>query len=133
MVPLLRQNQVGPALLQITSQVASVIAQDRHVTLSQGAPPTEQQPPDEEEPSIFGIPANLFGLLFFVVIFLAFPALRFLLIALGLMSNSGGRRYGGGRWMGPMGGGTGGGSWGGGGFGGFGGGSSGGGGAGGGW
>jgi uncharacterized protein len=132
MVPLLRQNQDGPALLQIASQVADVIAQDRHIALSQGVPPTEQQPPEEEEPSIFGIPANLFGLLFFVVIFVAFPALRFLLIALGLMSNSGGRRYGGG-WMGPMGGGTGGGSWGGGGFGGFGGGSSGGGGAGGGW
>jgi len=133
MVPLLRQNQYSAALLQIASQEASVIAQDRHVALSQAAPPAEQQQPEEQEPSFLGIPANMWGLIFFAVIFLGFPALRFLLIALGLMSNRGGRGYGGGGWMGPIGGGSGGGSWGGGGFGGFGGGSSGGGGAGGGW
>src|SRR6204780_931278 len=38
MAPLLRQNQYGAALLQITSQVAGVIAQDRGITLSQDAP-----------------------------------------------------------------------------------------------
>lgn len=133
MVPLLRQNQYSAALLQIASQEADVIAQDRHVTLTQGTPPTAQEQPEAEEPSIFGIPAQMFSLLFFLLIFLGFPALRVLLIALGLMSYRRGRGYGGGGWMGPMGGGSGGASWGGGGFGGFGGGSSGGGGAGGGW
>ena len=133
LVPLLRQNQYGAALLQITTQVAGVIAQDRGITLSQGAAPSQQ---DRNQPSFYGIPSRLLGLVIPLVLLLGWRLLAFLLSLTGWSRYRRGRGYGGGWWMGPMGyggGSAGGGSWGGGGFGGFGGGSSGGGGAGGRW
>ncbi len=130
MVPLLRQNQYGAALLQLMSQVAGVIAQDRGVTLSQGAPPPQQ---GRDEPSSYGIPSRLVGLLIPLILLVGWPLLAFLLSLTGWSRYRRGSGYHGGGWMGHGGGSAGGGSWGGGGFGGFGGGSSGGGGAGGGW
>jgi len=133
MVPLLRQNQPGAALLQMTSQIANVIAQDRGVTLSEGAPPSQQ---DQDQTSFYGIPQGLLNLLILLAFLGAWRLLAFLLAMAGWSRYRRGRGYRGGWWMGPMGGwggGAGGGSWGGGGFGGFGGGSSGGGGAGGHW
>ena len=47
MLPLLRQNQYGAALLQMTGQVSAVIAQDHNVTLSQSPPAVAQPEPDE--------------------------------------------------------------------------------------
>jgi uncharacterized protein len=138
MLPVLRQGQYGAALLQMTSQVAAVIAQNANVTLSQGVPsPSLANPAPGQEPETFhGIPPGLVLPLIFLLFFGGWRLLAFLLIALGLMRPSRRSNYGaGGWWIGPMGGGGGGGSWGGGGggFGGFGGGSSGGGGAGGSW
>jgi len=133
MVPLLQQNQYGAALLQMTSQVAGVIAQDRGITLSQVVSPPQQ---DQEQPSFYGIPPGLLSLLMLLAFFGGWRLLAFLLALAGWSRYRRGRGYRGGWWMGPMGGwsgGAGGGSWGGGGFGGFGGGSSGGGGAGGHW
>lgn len=140
MLPLLRQNQYGAALLQISSQIASTIAQDRGITLTQGkpaaAPPLEGSP----EPSFFGIPPALLNLLILLLIFGGWRFLAFLFALGGLSRYRRGSGYRGGWWIGPMGG-WGGGAWGGGygggggggGFGGFGGGASGGGGAGGSW
>jgi uncharacterized protein len=136
MVPLLRQNQYGPALLQMTWQVADVIARDSNLSLTQGPPPASSQAPGDEEQSPDRIAPALILIVF--VLFFVFGCFRLAAAVLGLGWGSryrrGRRGYGGG-WMGPTGGwgGSGGGSWGGGGFGGFGGGSSGGGGAGGGW
>ena len=135
MLPLLRQNQYGAAAFQITSEIASVIAQDRGVALAQ---PSAAPPPAAPEPqtdTVHGIPLNLLLPLIFFGLFGGWRLLAFFLVAGGLMRPRPRYRsgYGGGWWMGGMGGGSGGGSWGGGGFGGFGGGSSGGGGAGGGW
>jgi uncharacterized protein len=132
MLPLLRQNQYGPALLQIASQIAGVIAQDRGVTLDQQPAQPPPSPTGAGQPSIFGLPFILFGLIFFVM---------FILSRFSFIGPRRGRGYRGGGWAGPMvmggmGGGwsgSGGGGFGGGGFGGFGGGASGGGGAGGGW
>ncbi|MGO9642244.1 MAG: TPM domain-containing protein [Candidatus Acidiferrales bacterium] len=131
MVPILRQGDYSGALVQLTGQIAGVIAQDKGVTLS--AQPTAP-PSDDEQPTggfNFGtILLILFGLSFI------FRLLRM------LIWHGGARRTGGGGWwwFPPMGGG-GGGGWGGGGFGGgggggfggFGGGMSGGGGASGSW
>jgi uncharacterized protein len=133
MLPLLRQNQYGPALLQMTSEVAAVIAQDRGITLNQGVP---APPPEQEAPTPFGIPPALLNILVLLLFFGGWRFLAYLLAMAGWSRYRRGRGYGGGWWMGPMGGyggGSGGGSWGGGGFGGFGGGASGGGGAGGSW
>jgi uncharacterized protein len=134
MLPLLRQNQYGAALLQISSQIASTIAQNRGVTLTQGTPGATPPPEESPQPSPFGIPPALLNLLILLLIFGGWRLLAFL-FALGGLSRY--RRGGGSRggWgIGPMGGGGGyGGSSGGGGFGGFGGGASGGGGAGGSW
>jgi uncharacterized protein len=135
MLPLLRQRQYGAALLQILSEIASTIAEDRGVRLSQ-ASRSAAPPVDSPVPSFFGIPPSLLTLL---VALLFFGGIR--LFALGGPSRyRRGSGYRGGWWVGPMGGGGGwggsggyGGSGGGGGFGGFGGGASGGGGAGGGW
>lgn len=130
LVPLLRQNQYGAALLQMTSQIAGVIAQDRGISLSQGAPSPQR---DQDQPSFYGIPSGLLGVLIPLVLLLGWPLLAFLLSLTGWSRYRRGRGYLGGGWMGLMGyggGGAGGGSWGGGGFGG---GSSGGGGAGGSW
>ena len=136
MLPLLRQNQYGAALLQISSQIASTIAQDRGVTLTQrtsgATPPLAESP----QPSIFGIPPALLNLLILLLIFGGWRLLAFLFALGGLSRSRRGGGYRGGWWIGPMGGRGGGGyggSSGGGGFGGFGGGTSGGGGAGGSW
>jgi uncharacterized protein len=134
MLALLRQGQYGPALLQISSQIASTIAADRGVQLSQ-APPIAAQRPNSGAPSFYGLPPAVLNLLILLLIFGGWRALAFILALAGL-SRPGRRRYsGGGWWIGPSGGWGGGygGSSSGGGFGGFGGGASGGGGAGGGW
>jgi len=73
-VPLLRQNQYGAALLQMTAQVAVVIAQDRGVTLSQGARPPQQ---NQGQPSSSGTPLGLFGLLIPLVLLVGWPLLAF--------------------------------------------------------
>ena len=139
MLPLLRGSQYGAALLQISSQIAVTIAQDRGVTLTQGTPGVAL-PAESPGPSFYGIPPALLNLLVLFLIFGGWRVLAFLLALGGLSRYRRGRGYGGGWWMGPMGGwGAGGwgggygGSGGGGGFGGFGGGASGGGGAGGSW
>jgi uncharacterized protein len=139
MLPILRQSQYGAALLQISSQIAGTIAQDRGVTLTQGTPGVEL-PPEEPPPgSPYGIPPALLNI---IVILLILGGWRLLPFLFGLLIGTRYPRRRGYRssWMGPMGG-WGGGGWGGGyggssgggGFGGFGGGASGGGGAGGGW
>jgi uncharacterized protein len=131
MLPLLRQNQYGAALWQISNQIALTIAADKGVTLSQGArtpPPSSTESPGS---SMNGLEAFL---IFLFLILVGGRLLAFLLALAG--GNPRRRRYGGGWWVGPTGGWSGGGwggSGGGGGFGGFGGGASGGGGAGGGW
>ncbi len=140
MLPLLRQDQYGSALLQITSEIANVIAQDRGVTLSEApaANPAQPSPAGNEAPPA-GIPIQFIVLAVFVLLIGGVRLIGFVLALLGWRRYRRGRGYGGGWWMGPMGGGwagggaSSGGGWGGGGFGGFGGGASGGGGAGGGW
>ena len=144
MLPILRQGQYGAALLQISSEIAATIAQDRGVTLTQGAPGAEVPPAEAPPASFYGIPPALLNIL---VILLIFGGWRLLPFLFGLLIGSRYPRRRGyrGWWMGPTGG-WGGGGWsgggwgggyggssGGGGFGGFGGGASGGGGAGGGW
>ena len=131
MLPLLRQSQYGAALLQISSQIASTIAADRGVTLSQSPPGTSQ--PESPEPDFHGIPPIALNLLILLLIFGGWRLLALFLAWAGITQYRNRGYRGGGWWMGPTGGwgGYGGGS--GGGFGGFGGGASGGGGAGGGW
>jgi len=133
MLPLLRQRQYGTALLQISSQIASTIAEDRGVTLTQGSP--SAAPRETPVPSFHGIPPALLNILILLLFFGGWRLLAFLFALGGLSRDRRGRGYGGGWWGGPMGGWGGGygGSGGGGGFGGFGGGASGGGGAGGSW
>src|ERR1700739_1545231 len=130
MQPLLRENQYGAALLQISFQIASTIAEDRGVSLTPGAPAPAEAP----APSFFGIPPALLNLLILLLIFGGWRLLAFLLAVGGLSRYRRGGGYRGG-WIGPMSGWGGGygGSSGGGGFGGFGGGTSGGGGASGSW
>lgn len=139
MLALLRQGQYGTALLQISSEIASTIAADRGVALTQSAPSAALPKAEPPAPSFYGIPPALLNLLVLLLIFGGWRALAFLFALGGLSRYRRGRRYGGGWWVGPMGG-WGGGGWGGyggsgggGGFGGFGGGASGGGGAGGSW
>ncbi len=125
-VPLLRQNDYDGAVILLTTRVASVIAQDKGVTLgaASGTPPPVVT--DDSNPSVLRL---IRALPFLIIIFIVLMRLLF--------SRSG--RRGGGWWIGPFiggalgGGGFGGGGGGGGGFGGFGGGSFGGGGAGGSW
>jgi len=141
-VPHLRQNDYGGALLLVTQRIASVIAQDKGVTLDSlsTAPAAETERP--------GVTWNPSTILWIIVIlfFVGFPLLGFILRMWfgGSRGYYGGRRSGGwigGPWIGGgmgggfSGGGFGGGSLGGGGggFGGFGGGSFGGGGASGSW
>lgn len=131
MVPLLKQNDYSGAMVQLTGQIAGVIAQDKGVTLS-AQPPA---PPDDNDQPSSGI--NLGTIIF------AFFAISFIFRILRSLFGHGGTRrsgMGGWWWLPPMGGGGGwggggfgGGGGGGGGFGGFGGGMSGGGGASGGW
>jgi uncharacterized protein len=94
MLPILRQNQYGAALLQMTGQVAAVIAQDHSVTLSQ-SPPAARPEPDENSggPTIFGLPPQIF---FFLVVFLFIFGWRVLALILGLLGFGGGMSGGGG-------------------------------------
>jgi uncharacterized protein len=136
-VPLLRQNDYGGAMLQLTSRIAEVIAQDRGVTLGSRLP----RKPRERESRRIPQGAVLLFLLAIVVIGKVIGFLVRLFTGGGNPRGRGrGLGLGGGWWL--LGGGGGGGGWGGGGFGGssggggfggFGGGGSGGGGAGGGW
>lgn len=127
MVPQLRQGDYGGALLQITGEIASVIAQDRGVTLSSRAPPTRPRPRDEGPQGII--------IMLVILGFLVFGGFGGFFLPLAFGTRRG--RFGGwrgGPWIGGgWGGGGFGGGGGGGGFGGFGGGMSGGGGAAGGW
>jgi uncharacterized protein len=125
-VPLLRQNQYGPALLLMTKRVANVIGRDAGIQLEGAEAP---RPPPDERPA--NGPSAGVILLGIVIVLIVLSVLfragggGLIWFLLGMFMNSGGR--GGGGWGG------GGSSWGGGGFGGFGGGSSGGGGASGDW
>jgi len=134
MVPNLRAKDYDGAVVGAVGQVARVIADDAHVTLTDALP---NAPPARERQQ-HGSPAG--AILLFIILFLMFGGFGLfrILFWLGLFNSAlGGRRYtggsgpfmGGGGW----GGGGGGGDSGGGGFGGFGGGSFGGGGAGGSW
>ncbi|PYU16320.1 MAG: methanol dehydrogenase [Acidobacteria bacterium] len=135
-VPLLRQNDYGGAMLQLTSRIAEVIAQDRGVTLGSRLP----MKPRERESRRIPQGAVLLFLLAIAVIGKVIGFLVRLFTGGGNPRGRGrGLGLGGGWWFlgGGGGGGWGGGGFGvssgGGGFGGFGGGGSGGGGAGGGW
>ena len=133
-IPFFRQNNYSDAISLMTQRVASVIAEDRKISLdsTSESPVPSEEPPDNP---LFTMSSVIFIL--FVIIFFLSPASNFLLAFLfgqSVISNrrrnwwSGGPPFGGGGWSsGGGGGGFGGG------FGGFGGGSSGGGGAGGGW
>lgn len=138
-VPLLRQGDYNRALLLMTSRVAGIIANDRHVTLTT----VPALPPAPVSRPMSGFPI---GTLLFLIFFFGMPLAGWLipLVLSGVLGNPAGRRHlgrrpwmFGGYWPGTWtGGGFGGGGsgWGGGGgFGGFGGGSFGGGGASGGW
>jgi uncharacterized protein len=136
MVPDLRAKDYDGAMLGAVGQLARVIADDAHVTLTENLP----NPPPLTHRQQHGSPAG--AIILFIILFLMFGGFGLfrILFWLGLFNSAlGGRRYtggsgpfmGGGGWGG---GGFGGGdSGGGGGFGGFGGGSFGGGGAGGSW
>jgi len=135
-VPLLRQNDYGGAMLQLTSRIAEVIAQDRGVTLGSRVP----MKPRERESRRIPQGAVLLFLLAIVVIGKVIGFLVRLFTGGGNPRGRGrGLGLGGGWWFlgggggGGWGGGGFGGSSGGGGFGGFGGGASGGAGAGGDW
>ncbi|WP_162601085.1 TPM domain-containing protein [Occallatibacter savannae] len=134
MVPELRAKDYDGAVVGAVGQVAKVIADDAHITLSDTLP----NPPPVHHRQQNGSPAG--AILLFLILFLMFGGFGIfrILFWLGLFNSAlGGRRYtggsgpfiGGGGW----GGGGGGGDSGGGGFGGFGGGDFGGGGAGGSW
>jgi uncharacterized protein len=128
MVPLLRQGDYNSAVWQMVTQIAEVIAQDSHVSLSNLAQPHGTPRAREGAGQELHLTAGQILALLIVFIVLAPILLRFLgpLFLFSLLSGGMGR----GGWAGWSGGGFGGG---GGGFGGFGGGASGGGGAGGGW
>jgi uncharacterized protein len=138
MLPLLRQGQYGAALLQISSQIASTVAEDRGLKLTQPMPGIAPPPAESPAPSFYGIPPALLNILVLLLIFGGWRFVALLFALFGWSRYRRGRGYRGGWWIGPTGGWGGwgggyGGSSGGGGFGGFGGGSSGGGGAGGSW
>ena len=129
MIPLLRQGNYNGAIWQMASQIAGVIAQDSHISLSSLAQSHAGVPPDrEDQGQQLHMTAGEMIILVIILIVVAPILLRLLgpLFLLSLLSGGTGRG-GSGSWGG---GGFGGG---GGGFGGFGGGASGGGGAGGGW
>ncbi len=138
MRPFLQQGNYDRALLQISNQIASVIAQDRGVTLDNLGPATSA-PSERSQDNHSG--NHLGGLITLIIILAILGRGGFFLLSLLGLFNIGGRRRHGPWWWGSGfgGGGWSGGSWGGGGFGGaggfggFGGGSTGGGGAGGSW
>ena len=135
-VPRLRQGGYGGALLQLTSRIAEVIAEDRGVKLGSRMVLPRRRP---ERP----LPWTFIALVLFFLMAFVWSVFRSLFFAVRGAAGHRGRSAGwpGIWWLGGFGGGGswGGGSWsggafgGGGGFGGFGGGASGGGGAGGGW
>ncbi|MGB8132285.1 MAG: TPM domain-containing protein, partial [Candidatus Angelobacter sp.] len=127
-VPLLRQNQYGPAVLLMTQRVAGVIAADAGITLEGPEPP--RPPPDERPANGPSAGAILFGIVIVLIVLSVLSRAGgggLLWFLLGMFMNSGGRGGGRSSWGGGGGFGSGGG------FGGFGGGSSGGGGASGSW
>src|SRR5665213_2836145 len=109
MLPLLRQNQYGTALWQMTSQIAGVIAQDRGVSLA-ASPATTPASAEPEDDTVHGIPLRLIVPLIFFLFFGGWRLLAFFLVAAGLRRPRPRAGYGGGWWMGGMGGGFGGGS-----------------------
>src|SRR3954467_12201529 len=64
-VPLLRQNQYGPAVLLMTQRVAAVIATDAGIQLENVKVPA---PPPEEQPTNIPVGAVVLGGLFIVLI-----------------------------------------------------------------
>ena len=105
MLPLLRQGQYGGALIQMTSQIASVIAQDRGVALSLPEvtpPPQSNSQPDETTP--FGFPPQFIGPLIVLLFLGGWRLLAFFLALAGISGYRRGRGHRGGWWMGPMGG-----------------------------
>jgi uncharacterized protein len=131
-VPLLRENQYGPALRLMTRRVAEVIAEDAHVQLQGTAAPTPApySPPSEGNGALVALGFLVFLLVILVVV-VRLGGGGLLWFLLGMFFGGGGRSGGG--WSSGGGWGGGGGFGSGGGFGGFGGGSSGGGGASGSW
>jgi uncharacterized protein len=128
-VPLLRENQYGPALRLMTRRVAEVIAEDAHVQLQGTEAPTPApypRPSDNPLPT-WAIVVGVLAVVAFLALLVRLGGGGLLWFLLGMFLGGGG----GGRSSGGWGGGGGFGS--GGGFGGFGGGSSGGGGASGSW
>jgi len=139
MLPDLRTKDYDAAILGAVGQLAKVIADDAHVTLTDHLP---NPPPVRQGQQHGSSPAG--AIILFIILFMMFGGFGLfrILFWLGLFRSAlGGRRYsggsgpfmGGGGWGGGGGGGFGGGDSGGGGFGGFGGGDFGGGGAGGSW
>src|SRR5262249_335070 len=102
-VPLLRQNQYGPAVLQAPTRVAVVIGQERSVNLDQGDLPASSQSTDSDARSFFGIPDRLLLPVVFLALFVGFPLLRWLLAVLGIISYTQRRGPRGRGWIGPMG------------------------------
>jgi uncharacterized protein len=126
-VPLLRQNQYGPALRLMTLRVAGVIAEDAHVQLEGGAAsPVPYSGPSKGSPPAWSVMVGLVVVLAFLAVLVRLGGWGLLWFLFGMFLGGGGRGDGSG-WGG------GGGFGGGGGWGGFGGGSSGGGGASGSW
>ncbi|HLK06329.1 MAG TPA: TPM domain-containing protein, partial [Candidatus Angelobacter sp.] len=109
-VPLLRQDQYGPAVLLMTQRVAGVIAADAGITLEGPEPP---RPPPDERPADGPSAGAIFLGIVIVLIVLAVLSRTggsgLIWFLLGMFLNSGGRGGGGSSWGG------GGSSWGGGG------------------
>jgi uncharacterized protein len=133
-VPLLRQNQYGPALRLMTRRVAEVIADDAHVRLqgTEAPSPAPYPPPSESTTPTWVVVVGILVVVAFLALLARLGGGGLLWFLLGMFLGGGGGRSSGG-WSGGGGWGGGGGFGSGGGFGGFGGGSSGGGGASGSW
>jgi uncharacterized protein len=132
-VPLMRENQYGPALRLMTRRVAEVIAEDAHVQLQGAEAPTPApySPPSEGTIPTWMIVVGFLAVMAFLALLARLGGGGLLWFLLGMFFGGGGRSGGG--WSSGGGWGGGGGFGSGGGFGGFGGGSSGGGGASGSW
>jgi uncharacterized protein len=120
-IPLMQQGDTSQAILLVTSRVASVIATDAGIQLTNALPPATARPVEQPQ----GLSLRAIIIIVIVIIIILATPLRSVFFWL-LLSQVFGGRGGGGGGFGGFGGGGGGG---GGGFGGFGGGSSGGGGA----
>lgn len=102
-VPLLRQNDYGGALLLITRRVASVIAEDKGVTL--GAL-SGVSPPESESDHIVLSPWNTWILILVFLFLVGFPVLGFILRLLFFGGLAGSYRRRGGWGFGGFGGGS---------------------------